>query len=186
MILKKKIFAISGSTRNNSSNFKILKLISEMTKDKFEVKIFEGLSEIPHFNPDLDTENPPKIVTTFRNEIAEADGILICTPEYIFSLPGSLKNALEWCVSTTLFSKKQVGLITASASGVKAQEELALIMKTVEAKFSNETVLLIQGVRGKVNNDGIITDDETMKNITRFINSFEKQLNITQKFSTKK
>ncbi|MDD5149061.1 MAG: NAD(P)H-dependent oxidoreductase [Flavobacterium sp.] len=178
MSQKKKIFAISGSTRNNSSNFKILKLISELTKEKFEMKIFEGLSEIPHFNTDLDTENPPKIVSAFRNEIAEADGILICTPEYIFSLPGSLKNALEWCVSTTIFSQKKVGLITASASGEKAQEELALIMKTVEAKFSNETELLIQGVRGKVNNDGIITDIETLNKITHFINSFDKLLNL--------
>lgn len=177
MIQKKKIFAISGSTRNNSSNFKILKLISEMTKDKFEMKIFEGLSEIPHFNPDLDTENPPKIVTSFRNEIAEADGILICTPEYIFSLPGSLKNALEWCVSTTIFSQKKVGLITASASGEKAQGELALIMKTVEAKFSNETELLIQGIRGKVDDVGNITDNETLIKLINFINSFEEQLN---------
>jgi chromate reductase, NAD(P)H dehydrogenase (quinone) len=132
MILKKKIFAISGSTRSNSSNLKILKQIAELSSSLFEVKLFEGLAEIPHFNPDLDIDTPPIAVIDFRNEIQAADGIIICTPEYIFSLPGSLKNALEWCVSTTIFSKKNVGLITASASGEKAHEELQLIMKTIE------------------------------------------------------
>ncbi|WP_369410652.1 NADPH-dependent FMN reductase [Flavobacterium taihuense] len=89
------MFAISGSTRSNSSNLKILKQIAELSKDLFEVNIFEGLAEIPHFNPDLNNENPPQQVTNFRNKIQEANGIIICTPEYVFSLPGSLKNALE-------------------------------------------------------------------------------------------
>jgi NAD(P)H-dependent FMN reductase len=170
----KKIFAISGSTRSNSSNLKILKQIAELSKDLFELKIFEGLAEIPHFNPDLDTENPPQQVTNFRNEIQKADGVIICTPEYVFSLPGSLKNALEWCVSTTIFSKKKVGLITASASGEKGHEELLLIMKTIEANFNEETSLLIQGARGKVNTEGTIVDRQTLEQIQKFITTFDK------------
>ncbi len=173
---KKKIFAISGSTRSNSSNLKILKQIAELSKGIFEVKLFEDLAELPHFNPDLDTDIPPQAVTDFRNEIKQADGVLICTPEYVFSLPGSLKNALEWCVSTTVFSKKKVGLITASASGEKAQEELQLIMKTIEASFNADTSLLIQGVRGKVNPEGTIVDSLTLKQIQQFITAFDKQL----------
>jgi len=172
----KKIFAISGSTRNNSSNVKILKQIAELSKDLFELKIFEGLAEIPHFNPDLDTENPPKQVTSFRNEIQKADGVIICTPEYVFSLPGSLKNALEWCVSTTIFSKKRVGLITASASGEIGHEQLKLIMKTIEANFKEDTSLLIQGVRGKVNTEGTIVDRQTLKQIQKFITAFDDLL----------
>jgi len=176
MFQMKKIFAISGSTRSNSSNLKLLKQIAELSKDLFEVKLFEGLSEIPHFNPDLDTEHPPKPVTDFRNEIVNADGIIICTPEYIFSLPGSLKNALEWCVSTTIFSKKKVGLITASASGEKGHEELQLIMKTIEASFDTDTSLLIQGIRGKVDAEGAIVDSKTLEQIQKFITAFDKQL----------
>lgn len=147
---KVKILAITGSTRNNSSNYKILKFISEHIKDSFEVEIFEDLAEIPHFNPDLDKENPPKEVEVFRNKIISADGVIICTPEYVFSLPGSLKNALDWCVSTTIFSNKNTGLITASASGEMAHEQLILIMKTLEAKLEGNTKLLIQGIRGKL------------------------------------
>lgn len=172
----KKILAISGSTRSNSSNFKLLKQIAELSKDIFEVEIFEGLSDIPHFNPDLDTEHPPKQVSDFRNKIVNADGIIICTPEYIFSLPGSLKNAFEWCVSTTIFSKKEVGLITASASGEKGHEELQLIMKTVEASFDADTSLLIQGVRGKVDDQGAIVDSKTLEQLQKFISAFNIQL----------
>ncbi|WP_291140827.1 NADPH-dependent FMN reductase [Flavobacterium sp. UBA7680] len=170
-----KIVAITGSTRKNSSNFKILKHISEHIKPNFEVEIFEDLDRIPHFNPDLDTENPPEEIRLFRNKIMEADGIIICTPEYVFSLPGSLKNALEWCVSTTIFSNKKVGLITASASGEMGHEQLLLIMKTLEAKFNDNTQLLIQGIRGKIDAEGKIINEETEIALQNFINNFENQ-----------
>lgn len=172
---KIKIFAITGSTRKNSSNFKILKYISESIKSDFEVNIFEDLVTIPHFDPDLDTETPPQEVESFRNKITEADGIIICTPEYVFSLPGSLKNALEWYVSTTIFSDKKMGLITASASGEMTHDQLSLIMKTLEAKFDDNTQLLIQGIRGKINNEGKITDEETEFALQNFIRNFESQ-----------
>ena len=174
--VKNKIFAISGSTRKNSSNFKILKFISENINSKFEVEIFEDLESIPHFNPDLDTDNPPEIISLLRNKIAAAAGVIICTPEYVFSLPGSLKNVLEWCVSTTIFSNKNVGLITASASGEKGHEQLGLIMKTVEAKFTEETQLLIQGIRGKLDSDGNISDQKTFSTLLEFIRNFERQI----------
>lgn len=170
-----KIVAITGSTRKNSSNFKILKYISEHIKPNFEVEIFEDLDRIPHFNPDLDTENPPKEISLFRNKVMEADGIIICTPEYIFSLPGSLKNVLEWCVSTTIFSNKKVSLITASASGEMGHEQLLLIMKTLEAKFDDKTQLLIQGIRGKIDAEGKIINEETEIALQNFINNFESQ-----------
>jgi NAD(P)H-dependent FMN reductase len=174
----KKIIAISGSTRRNSSNFKILKFISENIDAKFEVEIFEDLENIPHFNPDLDTANPPEAITLLRNKIDAASGVIICTPEYVFSLPGSLKNVLEWCVSTTVFSNKNVGLITASASGEKAHEQLGLIMKTIEAKFTEETQLLIQGIRGKLDDNGNISDKKTFSNLLKFIKNFENKLKI--------
>lgn len=172
---KTKIFAITGSTRKNSSNYKILQYISEQINISFEFEIFENLAAIPHFNPDLDTENPPEQVVHFRNKILQADGIIICTPEYVFSLPGSLKNVLEWCVSTTVFSNKKVGLITASASGEMGHEQLLLIMKTIEAKFEKSNQLLIQGIRGKINNEGQIINEETVKALQDFINNFENQ-----------
>ncbi|WP_269235106.1 NADPH-dependent FMN reductase [Flavobacterium flavigenum] len=170
-----KIFAITGSTRYNSNNFKILKFISEKINPRFEVEIFEGLDEIPHFNPDIDTHNPPENVVSFRDKIISADGIIICTPEYIFSLPGSLKNAFEWCVSTTIFLNKPVGLITASVSGKMGHEELLLIMKTLDAKFEKHNQLLISGIKGKIDAQGKITNKETLIALQNFIQNFESQ-----------
>ncbi|HEY1869905.1 MAG TPA: NAD(P)H-dependent oxidoreductase, partial [Chitinophagaceae bacterium] len=96
------------------------------------------------------------------------------TPEYIFSVPSGLKNAIEWCVSTTVFSKKPTGLITASASGDKGHEELKLIMRTIETVFNNDTTLLIKGIKGKVDVNGNITDDKTNKDLVAFIEAFKK------------
>jgi len=114
----------------------------------------------------------PKQIIAFRKEIEKADGILICTPEYVFSIPSGLKNAIEWCVSTTVFSDKPIGLITASASGEKAHEELQLIMKTVMTKFTADTTLLIQGIKGRINEQGKILDQKTLEDLTRFTNAF--------------
>lgn len=173
MSAKIKILAITGSTRKNSSNFKLLSYISNHLNSSFEVEIFEDIDRLPHFNPDLDNQNPPTEIRSFRNKIINADGVIICTPEYVFSLPGSLKNALEWCVSTTIFSNKKTGLITASASGEMGHEQLLLVMKTLEAKFDDTTQLLIQGVRGKVNEEGEIVSEETAEALQSFIKNFE-------------
>jgi chromate reductase len=175
---KKKILAIIGSTRVNSSNLNLVKYLEVLSKDIFEITYFEGLITLPHFNPDLDHENPPQEVVAFRQQIADAHGVIICTPEYVFSLPGSLKNAIEWCVSTTVFSQKPVGLITASASGEKGHETLQLVMKTVEAIFTEDTTLLIQGVKGKLNAGGDLTDSDTIERLKIFVTAFEKQINL--------
>jgi len=174
---RKKVLGISGSTRGNSSNERLIKKIAALAADDMECTLFESISILPHFNPDLDNEaNLPVTVAAFRKQIAEADGVLICTPEYVFTLPGILKNALEWCVSTTLFSNKPVGLITASASGEKAHEALQLVMKTIEAKFDDTTALLIKGIKAKIDVDGNITDATTLEEVKAFTDAFVKAM----------
>ena len=177
MTKKKKILAIIGSTKANSSNLRLIKKLGELATEIFDLTIYEGISELPHFNPDLDNENPPKKIMEFRQQISESDGVIISTPEYVFSLPGSLKNALDWCVSTTIFSQKPVGLITASASGEKGHEDLKLVMKTIESKFTQDSTLLIKGIKGKFDKEGNLIDKETIDRLKYFIHSFNKQLN---------
>lgn len=171
---KKKIFIIIGSASENSANEKLIDIFTELTKDFFTVTIFNDLRKLPHFHPLLSTDNPPDEIIHLRRQIENADGIIICTPEYIFSIPSGLKNAIEWCVSTTVFSDKPAGIITASAHGQKGHEELMMIMKTVMAKFTEETTLLIQGIRGKINSDGAITDEGTLLKLKNFIEAFKR------------
>jgi NAD(P)H-dependent FMN reductase len=112
-------------------------------------------------------------------KIEEASGVVICTPEYVFSLPGTLKNALDWTVSTTVFSDKPVAIITASSSGKKAHESLELVMKTLGAKIGQKSKLLIQGVRSKINSEGKISDEATWKEIKELCDSFVETMSMS-------
>ncbi|HUN16518.1 MAG TPA: NAD(P)H-dependent oxidoreductase [Saprospiraceae bacterium] len=173
MTAKKNIFAIIGSASANSTNLKLVEQIAILTENEFNLTIYNNLKTLPHFDPELSIDNPPKEIIEFRKSIEEADGIIICTPEYVFSIPSGLKNAIEWCIATTIFSDKPTGLITASASGQKGHEELQLIMKTAMAHFTEETTLLIQGIKGKIDLNGNIKDIETKRKIFKFLDSFK-------------
>jgi len=173
MNVKKNIFVIIGSASQNSANQKLIDNFANLSKDDFSLTIYNDLKILPHFNPELSVNNPPKQVIELRNKIETADGILICTPEYVFSIPSGLKNAIEWCVSTTVFTDKPIGLITASADGQRGHDELQLIMKTVMTKFTDDTTLLIQGIKGKINGLGQIIDQKTVDDLNRFTNAFK-------------
>lgn len=174
MTEKRNIFAIIGSASSNSANHKLVEKIASMTSTEFNLNIYNDLKTLPHFDPELSADNPPRQIIEFRKTIEQADGILICTPEYVFSIPSGLKNAIEWCIATTIFLDKPIGLITASASGQKGHEELQLIMKTTMAKFTNETSLLIQGIKGKFDEQGNLIDSETKKQLSKFIDALAK------------
>lgn len=173
----KNILAIIGSASANSSSHKLADFIQNETRDAFRITVFDTLKSLPHFDPALSDVNTPKEIIDFRKQVETADGILMSTPEYIFSIPSGLKNAIEWCVSTTVFSHKPLGIITASAQGEKGHAELQLIMKTVMANFTPETTLLIQGVKGKVNKDNTVIEEETKYAIQKFIAAYIELMN---------
>lgn len=171
---KKKIIGICGSASRNSANLTILKYIAESQKSEFDFEMIEDLTEFPHFRTELTDKSVPEKIVDFRNKILSADGIIICTPEYVFSIPSGLKNILEWCVSTTVFSDKPIGLITASASGEKGHQELKLIMETIQTIFTEDTTLLIKGIKSKVSKEGKITDKKTETELQKLIKSFKE------------
>jgi chromate reductase len=171
MTNKIKILAISGSTRKSSSNLNLIKAIADLTSEIFTTTIFDGLLELPHFNPDLDNENVPQRVVDFRRQLKEADGILISSPEYAIGDPGTLKNAIDWTISSTEFSKKPVALITASLSGEKAHNSLLGTLLIIEAQMTSDTQLLISFVKTKVSSECKITDNETLNSINKLTQS---------------
>ena len=168
----KKIVAIVGSASANSSNLSIVKYLESLYSSDIQFEILEDLKHYPHFVPELSVENTPAEIVQFRASIAKADGIIICTPEYVFSIPSGLKNLLEWSVSTIIFSDKPVGIITASANGAKGHEELQLILRTLGASLHDNTQLLIQGVKGKITPEGTITHQETKRLLEEFVKNF--------------
>ena len=166
------VFAICGSTREQSSNLQLIQAVSHLAGNDMKIDLYESISLLPHFNPDLDKETAPQAVEQFRRRIEQANGVLICTPEYVFSLPGSLKNALEWTISTTLFAGKPTAIITAAALGENAHASLRLIMKTMDARMTEETQLHITGIRPKIDAAGNITDQATSEKLGQLVTAF--------------
>lgn len=176
MSSKKKVLAICGSTRAQSVNHLILTTVKKLYKDIVDIDVFQKIIDLPHFNPDVDDLETTVEVVNFRRSIEQADGVLICTPEYVFSIPGVLKNALEWTVSTTIFSNKPVAIIVASGLGEKAFESLLLIMKTLGATMNDDAQLLIPGARSKFNLANNTVDPETLSNLHKLMNGFNETM----------
>jgi NAD(P)H-dependent FMN reductase len=167
---RRKILAISGSTRKSSANLTLINAIIKLFSDRLRIKVYDGLSDIPHFNPDLDNETPPAEVSYFRSQLRDADGILISTPEYAMGVPGTLKNAIDWTVSSMEFSQKPVALITASTSGQKAHCSLLETLKVIESDIPGSSQLLISAIKTKVKDDQII-NQETLEQVKDVIGS---------------
>ena len=176
--MSKNILAISGSLRTGSSNHNIIKLLSGWVPSYIRVNLYNGISEIPAFDPGLDNDNPPTTVIALRKQINEADAIIICTPEYAFGVPGALKNALDWTVSSGSFSGKITALITASTGGENAHAALIKILRAIDAKLDPPTTLLIPFIRSKMNAQGNITDEETSVELRSLLNSLIQILDV--------
>src|SRR5215471_15010894 len=168
MATRKKIVAICGSTRENSANLNLITAIKNLSADKIDIILFHGLSTIPHFNPDLDNENPPAEVIQFRKQLTDADAILICTPEYAMGVPGALKIAIDWTVSSMEFSHKPTALITASTSGQKGHQSLMETLRIIEAEMNEHTQLLISHIKTKLKDDMII-DQVVLEKILKLV-----------------
>ena len=173
MKTKQKILAISGSTRKNSTNHRLLKAIAEISKNNFDVTFYDELSLMPSFNPDEDNENVAKEVARFRLLISESDGVIICTPEYAHGVPGSLKNAIDWTVGTADFSRKPTLLITASTDGKYGHAALLETLRVIEAKNISELQLLISFASTKIDAENKIIDGQTLNNVKTLLNKLE-------------
>lgn len=168
----KRIIALCGSTRKTSTNLSLLHAIRSLTETKFTFSIFQGLANLPHFNPDLDNDTPPSEVIEFRKLLRGADGILICTPEYAMGVPGILKNAIDWTVSSCEFSKKPVALITASSLGEKGHASLLETLKIIESNITEETQLRISYAKTKISQAGVIVDEATKREVESLLEAF--------------
>lgn len=165
---KIKILAIAGSIRAQSSSHAILEEIATLIPSYVELELFDGLATIPAYDG---REKEPEAVLDFKNKIKNADGVVICTPEYAFGVPGALKNALDWTVGTGEFVDKPVAHITASSVGDKGHASLQQTLTAISASLHPETNLLIPSIRAKVK-DGKVTDVETKNLIVALTKAF--------------
>jgi NAD(P)H-dependent FMN reductase len=158
------IFAISGSLRASSTNTTLVRAIMRLAPQNMKFTLYDGMGDLPHFSPDIDVEDVPPSVATLRQQLQEADGVLICTPEYAYGVPGSLKNALDWTVSSGEFVGKPVVVISASPSmmgGDKAHASLLLTLTALSANIVEGGTLIIPLIRTKLDANGDVSDPTT-------------------------
>lgn len=141
-----RILGISGSLRADSYNTHLLRAAAEAAPGGVELVVWEGLREIPPYDADLDVEPAPEPVRRLREAIADADALLLATPEYNASVPGQLKNAIDWASrpfpESALRGKPSavVGAATGSFGGVWAQADLRKILSTAGARVLEAAV----------------------------------------------
>ena len=137
-----KILAISGSLRDGSHNTALLRALRAEAPVGVEVARWHGLKEIPPYDADDDVARGPDSVEAFRRLVREADAVVFATPEYNSSLPGALKNALDWAsrpLATNAFRNKPVGVVSSSTGAFGAVWAAAELRKVLGAMGARVT-----------------------------------------------
>ncbi|KJY25664.1 MULTISPECIES: NADPH-dependent FMN reductase [Streptomyces] len=157
------ILLLSGSLRAGSVNEAVLRT-AESVAAAGAVPVaavrYEGLADLPHFNPDQDTDPLPAPVAALRGAIAGAAALLVCAPEYAGTLPGSFKNLLDWTVGGTEISDKPVAWVNAAAPGRGggAEATLRTVLGYTGAAVVDAACVRIPVDRATVGADGAVSD----------------------------
>jgi NAD(P)H-dependent FMN reductase len=171
--MKYSLLIVPGSLRSNSTSYKLIREAARHLPADFDHLIFEDSGSLPHFN---DIGTVPEPVVMWRKLIAESDGVLFITPEYAFGVPGTLKNTLDWIVSSGELVNKPTALITASTGGHYAHQSLLLTLGALSADVKKGCSLLISFIRSKINDEGEMTDLMTGESIRSLVETFTAQI----------
>jgi chromate reductase len=165
-----RILAISGSLRRDSQNTSLLRAAGELLSPGDTLELWDGLREVPPYDQDDDVEPAHPAVAGLRAAVASADAVLIATPEFNSSIPGSLKNALDWAsrpFATNAFRNKPVAVIGSSAGvfgAVWAQAELRKVLAAMGARVV-EVEIAVGRAQEKFDDEGRLVDDDVREQL---------------------
>jgi NAD(P)H-dependent FMN reductase len=128
-----RILAISGSLQATSANLSLLQRAAELLPPGAELSLFDGIRDLPHFNPELEADGELAVVETWRRALRESDALLIASPEYGHSLPGVLKNAIDWVIGTGELEGKIVALTASTPGAERGRRGLEAVKVTLGA-----------------------------------------------------
>jgi NAD(P)H-dependent FMN reductase len=131
-----------------------------LAPDNIDVAVFDRLAELPPFNPDLDTDDPPEVVANFRATLEQSDAVFLSSPEYAHGVPGVLKNALDWIVGSGELMSKPIALVNATTRATHAWASLQETLTVMSARVIDDASLTIPLDGRKLDADGIAKDDE--------------------------
>jgi len=174
--------AISGSLRNKSYNTIVLKVAQKLAPANIAIEQI-SIADVPMYNFDLHEKIYPESVQKISTAIKTADALIIVTPEYNYSIPGALKNVIDFLSKhpEKAFNKKAVGIISASPSllgGVRAQYHLRQILVAVNAMTMNVPEVVITQVHKKFDESGNLNDEKTQEFLKTFIEALAVHSNI--------
>jgi chromate reductase len=165
-----RVLAISGSLRAASNSTALLRALREEAPEGVEVIVWDGLKSIPPYDNDDDVDPAPATVAALRELVQHADAVFFATPEYNSSVPGALKNALDWAsrpLATNSFRNKPVAVISSSAGafgGVWAAAELRKVLAAMGARVT-EAELAVGHAGEKLDDDLQLVDDEVRQGL---------------------
>ena len=154
-----KILAISGSLRAASLNSALLRAMARLATNGTQIKIYNGMANLPLFNPDLEASDPAP-VAAFREQIISADAILIASPEYAHGITGVMKNALDWLVSCEAFVKKPVAILNASPRATVADASIREILTVMSADIIEKASITVPILGARLDEEGIVNHPE--------------------------
>ena len=169
-----KILGISGSLRRGSHNTSLLGAAAGLLPDEVEFELWEGLKEVPPYDEDDDTEEAPDAVAALREAIAGADAVLFATPEYNSSVPGQLKNAIDWVsrpLATSPFRNKPVAVVGASTGAfgaVWSQAELRKVLAATGARVV-EGEVAVGHAPTRFDEDGRLADENLLEQLEEVV-----------------
>ena len=165
-----RVLAISGSLRSESNSTALLRALREEAPAGVDVVLWNGLRDIPPYDGDDDVVPGPTTVDAFRELVREVDAVFFATPEYNSSIPGALKNALDWAsrpMATNAFRNKPVAVISSSAGafgGVWAAAELRKVLAAMGARVT-EAELAVGHAHERFGDDGRLADDDVREGL---------------------
>jgi chromate reductase len=166
----RRVLLISGSLRDRSTNTAVLRTAEVLGAESVVTSRYQGLADLPHFNPDDDHQPLHPAVADLRWHIRNADAVLFSTPEYAGALPGSFKNLLDWAVGDDQpgsMYEKPVGWINASSRGaVNAHESLRLVLGYLHATIVEAACVHIPVAAPDLADDGLIAPAASRRAIT--------------------
>lgn len=169
-----RILGIAGSLRRESHNRAMLRAAARLAPEGVTVEVYDGLGTVPVFNEDLEAEPPPGVVS-LRQALCRADGLLLATPEYNQSVPGVVKNMIDWLSREEGLSGLPVAVIGASTGpwGTRiAQTLLRQMLLSVQAVVMSDPTLFVPHVGGLLDHDGELVDPQTSRRLEKVVSSF--------------
>jgi chromate reductase len=173
MMQQTKILAFAGSLRKNSFNKALIRAALELTPQNATIEVFD-LEGIPPFNQELES-TPPEKVKEFKEKIGNADALLIATPEYNYSVPGVLKNAIDWASRPKLgnpLDGKPVAIMSASTGrlgGARAQYHLRQTFVFLNMQPVNRPEVMLANAAENIDADGKLTNEQTRQLIKQLL-----------------